>query len=188
MRAHDIDLVDLEGRVAAFLGVADSLSSKQAEDQLQPILRDLLVVDGYRLGPLRPAGYVTDFAAVSEGRFAEVTAGIEYKHYEPSRPVGRATLDQLIGAARQGRLNRLVVISRSEFTADAFASARLDFPVEVELLNLRELSGWVRRLIKARQPEGSRVANAIAAVARECARAVAENPMELDQLEWRDLE
>lgn len=186
--AHGVDLVGLERRVADFLVTADSLDAKQAEDQLQPILRDLFAVDGYRLGPLRPPGYVTDFAAVNEEYFAATTTGIEYKHYEPSRPVGRPILDQLLGAARQGDLDRLVVISRSGFTADASASARRDFPVDVELVTLPELLGWVHRLIRAGQPEGSRVARAVAAVAREFARAVAEDPAELDHLEWRDVE
>ena len=185
---EQVDLDALERRVTNFLRTADTLNAKQAEDQLEPILRDLLAVDGYRLGQLRPPGYVTDFAAVNKNRFAEATTGIEYKHYEPSRPVDRAILDRLIGAARQGDLDRLVVISRSGFTPDASVWAHRDFPVDVELVTLAELLGWVRRLIKARQPEGSRVAQAVAAVAREFARAVAENPGELDHLEWRDVE
>jgi restriction system protein len=186
--AHDVDLHILERRVATFVRSAGTLDAKEAERQIEPILRDLFAVDGYQLGPLRAPGYVTDFAAVNEERFAATTAGIEYKHYEPSRPVGRPVLDQLISAAREGELDRLVVISRSGFTPDASASVRRDFPVDVELIHLPELLGWVRRLISAAEPQGSRVARAVAAIAREFARAVAENPAELDQLEWRDVE
>jgi restriction system protein len=187
MSAYDIRATAAE--LDRFIADWDQLNAAEAEQRLLPILQQLLSIDGFGLiDSVRPESQATDYIAVGNREGRNVRVGVEYKHYAPTRPADTTAVDQVLALARRSQLEQVILISRSGFTAAALEAARRDYPIELQMLDVDGLRGWVVRLERALGGRQSRIVAAIEELSREAARAIASNPRELDHLEWRDLE
>lgn len=166
-----------------------SLSPRDAELLVLGTLVPLLREDGYvvRSTPTeRDAGidFVAERGASSEQ--AATSIGIEYKHY--GLPVGAVAVRDLLGAGMVSGFSRLLLITNSQFSAQARRVADRELPVALELIGLPDLRAWVSRVGLGVQAIQSRVVQAITDLSRRLAHFIADDPRSLWEIEWRDLE
>jgi restriction system protein len=178
--------ISLSSRVEEFVSHADEMTSDDAEAALLPVLRDLLLGDGVQLVErIRPTVAGIDY--VARLRDGGGTIGLEYKHHT-SRPVDTDQVRLLANAIAKRPLRRALLISRRGFTTAALSLAHDQYAPGLELLDFHTLRGWAARIERANSGQHSRVLAAIREFSRDLARHVAQNPRELKNLEWRDLE
>ncbi len=180
---------DLAVAVDAFVRDSADANAKDAEERFLPLLTDVMAGQGFDVVPrVRPHPNTTDYVGAARlGGPQRGRVGIEYKHYAGTRPVDARGIEQVVRLARNGDLDRALLVSKSGFSASAQQAAAETYPVRLELLSLDDF----RRLAVNGEPEpsaSSRIAALVRAVSEEMARIVARDPRALDHLEWRDLE
>jgi len=172
-----IDLVDSE------------TNPRRAEELLVDVLVPLLRADGYRVEHTGgPGDRGIDFLATSELPDTEPTRiGVQYKHL--GRPATVDVVQQVIGASIVADLDRMILLSRSGFSEAARGVLNRQLPTAVELIDLAFLRSWAARFGQGnRDPERGAAVIAITELSAALARIVARNPVELENIEWRDLE
>ena len=166
-------------------------SPMEAEPLLAAVLRPLLANEGFTtfesLKSSSNSG--VDFVAVKNQQKGGMpySLGIEYK-YSSRNPVSFQRIGSVLLDSILKPFNRLVLISNTGFTKGVIERVKQIEPVSIELLDFQDLENWVSRL--AEQPDGmpDRVRLLITTISHDFALLVAENPIALDSIEWRDLE
>jgi restriction system protein len=164
----------------------------EAERRLLDILTPLLEADGYYVEHTGGSGdNGIDFLAKkdpADDQSSSMTIGIQYKHYRPDRPVALDIVQQVIGISLLNNVDRMILLSRSGFSKSALYAAKRDLPTSVELIDLDALRAWVSRVERSLRDDYSKVIRAITDLSKLLARIIAQNPRELDHIEWRDME
>jgi len=173
----------------SWLKKEDGVASEQeAIQRLANVLRPLLKAEGFEISIYKGGDNGFDLLAMQQGQPTKPKIGIEYKHRGGGRPLAVEAVRQVIGMSARLPFERALLIGRFGFTTEALRMARDFTPTSIQLLDLEELAAWVARIEKGFSPNESRVQFLIRAIAHDFARAVADHPEELNQLEWRDLE
>ena len=81
-----------------------------------------------------------------------------------------------------------MIITNTRFTSNAIQVAQRELPLSIELINIDVLKSWVARIEACDSIDQLQVEQIIKVVSRRFARLIAENPRNLDKLEWRDIE
>jgi restriction system protein len=172
-----------------FFEESSMLDAAEAEQRFLPLLTALMAEQGFEMVQrVRPDPAATDYAGTATpGGKQEGRIGVEYKHYERDRPAGRRAVEQVVTLAQRANLSRVLLISRLGFTPEAVDLA-VQYPVAVELLAPDDLLALARSVDMAADEPEPQIAALIRRLSEEMAKVVAENPDELDHLEWRDLE
>ncbi len=159
----------------------------EAEQLLYNILPHLFQFDGYVTRPLEDVGI--DFVASKRTDNPDIppVVGIQVKHYRLARPVGLDVVDQLARYQKNSDIHQAVLLSRSGFTARAVTRAASQIP-PLQLWTYEDLHSWFTRIERSSREDHSTVIRAITELSKEFAAYVAENPRELDNLAWLDME
>lgn len=162
----------------------------EAENRLFDILRPLLETEGYNIEYRHgPGDDGIDFLAEKlDGANSNLPTkiGIQYKHYRS--PVGASVVQQIIGISLLNNLDRMILLSRSGFSQQAWVIAKRDLPTAIELIDLNALRAWITRIERSVKKNYSKVIQAITDLSRFLAKIIANNPQELINMEWRDIE
>ena len=170
---------------------SNSSFGHDSEFKLLEILTPLLETEGYTVMPVDSAqshDMGIDFLATRPTDLNPElpnNIGIEYKH--TVQPIGASAVQRLLGVSVINSLDRLILLSRSGFTKQAWDITKHSFPTAIELLDLDSLKGWILRLERS-SDDYSSVVQAIKELSKQFARIIARNPEELMQMEWRDME
>ena len=167
------------------------LKYRDVEHLLMKVLQPLLVEDGYEVQRATSSAYEgIDFWAnlpPSEQHQGQ-TLGIEFKYYQSGSAIGVNQVRQLIGAAMQHQLDRVILLSNTRFSKAARDLARHRMPFEIELVDFDSLQAWTARLAVDQEGLSAEIKTILRIVSCKFARLIAENPHVLDELEWRDVE
>ncbi|KJG55075.1 endonuclease [Photobacterium kishitanii] len=163
------------------------LSPQDAEKTVSKILIPLLSDDGYEVSqtPLYRDSGVDFLANKHDGAIQEKLA-IEYKHYRS--PVSANVIQRLIGASVVHNFDRLMLVTNSRFTRSALEIANSNLPVKLELIDLDSLKAWVQRAEKTENYDFKLVNILRSSLSDRLAKAIAQNPRYLMDIEWRELE
>ena len=158
---------------------------------MMEILVPLLCEDGYtttKIFEARHAGF--DFIAEKPANqfSGSCSIGIEQKHYHRDSSVGVDVVTQVLNSATPLGIDRVILVVNTQFTQAACELARREAPVRVELLDINALKAWASRIEENSEVNWSEVELILQDVSRAFARLVAKDPVNLDRLEWRDLE
>lgn len=157
------------------------MSPHEAELTLFNILVPLLNSEGYSLkksDARRDDGI--DFTAFK----GEKTIGIQYKHYKSS--IGSNLVRGLIWTAVISELDKVILLTSSNFSKSAYQTAAQIDPIALELMDINSLKNWTAK-IEANYDE-SEVTEVLNVFTRKIIELISKNPKTLDELEWRDME
>lgn len=183
LRAH---LAEVEQR-----GDPATFPADTAAQLVFPLATELLEYEGYVVGPADSLGLVNAIATLPPtSTRQQVRVGLIYAHYGTDGRRGPNWIRQLTMAVKSGAIDRGMLVTNGQIVLDPEIAN--DFPVEIGVLDwagLRAAVGRVRET-DAGPPSSSlsHVKQAVVEFNRRVAEAVAENPAELDDVEWRDLE
>jgi HJR/Mrr/RecB family endonuclease len=167
----------------------DVLDPKGIENNLGIVLEELLSKEGYQITQTNPHERLgVDF--VAERSQPKATSnpriGIEVKCHKMRIQLN--TVRDLIGSATLGNFDRVVLVSNSEFSRAALAVAERQLPFQLELIGLHQLENWARSISRQETPADQAVQIAIRDLSKKLALFVAQNPIALRSMEWRDVE
>lgn len=168
-------------------------SFQDLERILAGVLRPLLQTEGFELSREGDAGardYGLDFRGTrgdaKAGTLEQV--GIEAKFYRKTRTVPLQQVHALIGAALSQNIDRVILVSNREFSAQARESVARSLPISIELQTLQDLRNWLERLREDEPSTEVEVRMILRALSEQLARLIARDPGTLAHLEWRDVE
>ena len=158
-----------------------------ARDLSRRVLQPLLAEDGYHISY---AGRHSDLLATRQpsDKHEGQTIAITFKFWESDRPIGVETVHSIVDAALSGKYNRAILLSNLRFSKQVRLSVQRDLPLAIELLDLDALRAWVDRLYVDQETIGAEVRMILRAVSSKFISMIAENPLVLRELEWRDIE
>lgn len=163
------------------------LSYQDAELTLERILVPLLNSDGYEVSRSSiNSDRGVDFLANKDDGVIQEKLAIEYKHYRS--PVGVHIIQRLIDVGLFHNFDRLMLVTNSRFTRSALEIASSNLPVKLELIDLDSLKAWVNRVIKTEGYNFELVNILRSSLSDSLAKAIAQNPQYLMDIEWRELE
>lgn len=167
-----------------------SLRPEVAEGKIFEILKPLLVSDGYTLEYVSDGDKGIDYIAKKKvsPNIPTLTTGIEYKYSGKDHHVSRDSVERLLKKALIREMDRILLLSVNGFSNAARAIVTKGVPTNIELLDLNLLRIWAYRLERNLEKKDSPVVQGIILLSKNFARIVANNPKELDNLEWRDME
>jgi restriction endonuclease Mrr len=184
---RELDLHELTQKIDNLEQEAIALD---AELKLLDILRPLLEAEGYHVEHTGgPDDMGIDFLAKRSNQAVldlPLAIGIQYKHQR--HPVGANVVQQIIGVSLTNNIDQMILLSKSGFSQSAWEMAKRDLPTAIELVDLQTLRAWVKRLERKIKGDYSKVVKAITHLSKQLARIIAENPGELANMEWRDME
>jgi restriction system protein len=164
--------------------------AQEAELKLLGVLTPLLESEGYMVEHTGGPGDIgIDFLAKkTENAETDLPAvmGIQYKHY--SSLVGANVIQQIIGVSLLNNLDRMILLSKSGFSKQAWEIAKRDLPTAIELVDLTTLRAWVARVERSLRSDYSQIIKAITDLSKHLAKIIANKPSELANMEWRDIE
>lgn len=163
------------------------LSPSDAETTVSKILFSLLRDDGYEVTqtPSNSDSGVDFLANRHDGAIKEKLA-IEYKHYRS--PVSANVVQRLIGASFVHNFDRVMLVTNSRFMRSALEIANSNLPVKLELIDLDSLKAWVQRAERTEDYDFDLVNILRSSLSDSLAKAIAQNPRYLMDIEWRELE
>ena len=180
--------MSLAKRAKAFVDRSSTLDAKEAEEELLPILTDLLKVDGFELvQSVRPDPRALDYMAIREVDGANERIGIEYKHYS-NRKVSDSGLSQILSALRSEELERVIILSRSGYDTSFSKQLSNHDSAEVTAFDYSSFLEWTQRAETLVEKNRNKIELLVVDFSRRLAEFVAENEAYLDQIEWRDIE
>lgn len=183
----DFDQGEILRRLEMVEAEADA---QRAEIRLLDVLVPVLEAEGYAVRHTGgPGDQGIDFLATCSDpkRGLPSRLGIQYKHTR--RPIGTDTVERVVGASITSDLDRMLLLSLSGFSDTARRVLERALPTAVELIDLDSLRRWIKRLgTQGSELLRSEALIAIAELSATLARIIARNPIELDYIEWRDLE
>lgn len=170
--------------------LAHSSTESRSQSLLSKVLFPLLGAEGYETQDTGGASdYGVDFFATRspDPEFGSEKLGITHKHFFYGQPdaelVERARL-----AAAYGRYNRMLLIANRPLTEVAKDIARREGPTTFEVLDLNGLRAWVGRLDVEKDIDKLEIKQIFKAINTRFAKMIADNPRNLEELEWRDVE
>ncbi|MEK6260883.1 MAG: restriction endonuclease [Planctomycetota bacterium] len=181
------------------LRVADSLENPvdqnpiKIEESLEYILEALMSRAGYgfreRESDMPPFDDVLDFygyrAATNDSQAESI--GFMFKRF--STPVDLKEAEALIAESSRVGCHRCVFISPSGFTGHALSRSTSISPDKLELFDIPRLKNWILESHDLPQADyASRMSAITSRFAHEAALLIAESPVALDSVEWRQLE
>jgi HJR/Mrr/RecB family endonuclease len=177
--------------IALLESLPSSKIDREPERLMMEILVPLLCEDGYtttKIFEARHAGF--DFIAEKPANqfSGSCSIGIEQKHYHRDSSVGVDVVTQVLNSATPLGIDRVILVVNTQFTQAACELARREAPVRVELLDINALKAWASRIEENSEVNWSEVELILQDVSRAFAHLVAKDPVNLDRLEWRDLE
>ena len=181
---------DLAGLSKEIDGLEQETAAPNAESRLFDILQPLLEMEGYEIEYRHGAGdQGIDFMAERRDDASPdlpAKMGIQYKHNRA--PIGTNVIQQMIGVSILNNLDRMILLSKSGFSKEAWSIAKRDLPTAIELVDLNTLRAWIARIERSVKNDYSKVVQAITDLSRLLAKIIAHNPQELINMEWRDME
>lgn len=162
----------------------------EAENRLFDILQPLLEAEGYDIefkhGP--GDGGIDFLAQKLSGENVDLPTkiGIQYKHHHS--PIGANIVREIIGVSLLNNLDHMILLSRSGFSQQAWDIAKRDLPTAIELVDLNALRAWIARIERSAKNNYSKVVQAITDLSKLLAKVIANDPQELINMEWRDME
>lgn len=169
------DITDFEEKKSIYTPI-------EAENALIIILKPLLNFQGYEIlhNDQRRDYNGVDFVGIRGNE----KLGIEFKHYKSL--VGSKEVRSLIGSAIISSFDKVILLSSSSFTKNAFEIAEQIDPIAIELMDIKSLKNWVSK-VEANYDE-SEVIKIITTASKKIIELISKNPRTLDEIEWRDLE
>lgn len=159
----------------------NGLTPAEAEKILINILKPLLKIDGFDLYPVSAKSNVgIDFVATKQNE----SIGIQYKHYR--NIVTADVVRALIGAAVYNQFDRVVLLTSSNFSTQAYHMASQIAPISIELIDINSLKKWTSK-IEANYDD-SAVFKVVKTFIEDLIALLIKNTRALDKIEWRDLE
>lgn len=166
------------------------IAAPEAENRLFDILQPLLEAEGYNIEFKHGSGDGgIDFLAqkLSEENIdLPAKIGIQYKHQRSL--VGASVVREIIGVSLLNNLDRMILLSKSGFSQQAWDIAKRDLPTAIELIDLNALRAWIARIERSAKNNYSKVVQAITDLSKFLAKVIANDPQELINMEWRDME
>jgi HJR/Mrr/RecB family endonuclease len=156
--------------------------------ELEKIVWRILKAAGYATSeacaPGRPdCGYDLEFSATLDGAPERVAVEVKGGPY-----VSGQTFYQVDRVRMREGFDRILLVTSGKFSQLARDRAFERRGGKVDLLEPDDLANWLRRHAIATTERGKRVVTLIRACMRELALRIAEEPGELQDVEWRDLE
>jgi restriction endonuclease Mrr len=121
----------------------------------------------------------TDFNGVHQ------TIGVEVKARK--QPAGFATVDKALNLKATRHFDRVMVISRSGFSANALQHANTVGLGQIDLFSPADLRIWLSKQIQPKEVE-SEYNRIVRGAMRDLALLIAKYPETLANIEWRELE
>jgi len=182
-----LNLANLSNRINE---LEQETGALEAESKLLGILEPLLEAEGYDIEFKHgPGDGGIDFLAqkVDEANPDLPTKiGIQYKHHRSL--VGANVVQQIIGISLLNNFDRMILLSKSGFSQQAWDIAKRDLPTAIELIDLNAMRAWIARIERNAKKDYSKVIQAITDLSKSLAKIIANNPEELMNMEWRDIE
>lgn len=169
------------------------VSVQEAESHIVKLLSNILTplfqFDGYATRDLTREDSLIDFVASKRSHDPDIppVIGIRYKHYGKNHRIGVSEVDKAGQYRERSDLHRIVILSNRGFTKAAAESAERQIP-PIFLWNFSDLRAWVSRIERDYKEDHSLVIRAIVDVSKLLAKIIAENPSEINYMEWRDME
>jgi restriction system protein len=104
-----------------------------------------------------------------------------------SRPAGVESVEQAFRLKTNGPFDRAMIVSRLGFSPDALQHADTVGLGQIDLFGPEHLRNWLSKQVEP-QDTNSICENIIRRAMRDLAKAVAQHPEILSDIEWRDLE
>jgi len=182
---------DITRRIERLEATPSKMEPREAETLLMEILSPLLAEDGYTVTRTRKrpdSGF--DFVAkrAPTDHYQSNTIGIQQKHRSNPRPVQLHDFGGFLFRATGLGLDRVMIVSNIRFSRGAREAARRFSPVQVELMDIDSLKAWVERIEIDISIDRLEIEQILRTVSRRFAQLIAEDPHNLDKLEWRDME
>ncbi|TRD14537.1 restriction endonuclease [Palleronia caenipelagi] len=102
------------------------------ESKIATALMPLFATEGFEFERTRSYGDKGHDFVASRGNGE--TVAVVNKHFNRHRRISVSSVHQVIGSAQACGFNRAVIVSNSEFSAQALETARRELPLQVELL------------------------------------------------------
>jgi len=185
------DRNELLDKIDYLTSESTELSPLEAEDVYTNVLLPLLVEDGYEVSETARLAYGGLDLVVTRSSTETLTSqklGIEFKYYQSGHAVGADNVRQLVGAALFNQVDRAILLVNTRFTKAALETAKHDFPLQLELIDLDALRAWISRLQVDDENFIGEVQQILKIVSQQFAMLIAKQPNILEELEWRDLE
>jgi hypothetical protein len=164
----------------------------ETEDELLPVEAEKLVADILRAcghtvieQGFADSGQGVDcfFDADVDGRRQRIAVEVKFLRY----PAREQSVEQAFNLHRSGHFDRAMVIARSGFSPAAIRLAETTALGQIDLFAPSDLRNWIAQFRQTREKE-PRGAAIIRRAMEDLAKLIAEDPSELPQTEWRDLE
>ncbi len=104
------------------------------------------------------------------------------------RPVEEDAVLQALHLQDSGQFNRMIVISRKGFTTGARDRAMAEGLGKIDLFGPGDLANWLSRYTEKEISAPNKATAIVRGAMRGLARLIAEDPRELANVEWRQLE
>lgn len=182
--------LNLENLTKQINELEQETKAADTENRLLNVLQPLLEAEGYSIvlthGP--GDGGIDFLAQKLDGENLDLPTkiGIQYKHHRS--PIGISIVREIIGVSLLNNLDRIILLSKSGFSPQAWSIAHRDLPTAIELMDLNALRAWIARVERSVKNDCSMVIQAITNLSKFLAKVIANNPQELKNMEWRDLE
>lgn len=111
--------------------------------------------------------------------------GVEVK--AGAKPTDAASVSRAFELKSNGPYDRVMIVSRKGFSAEAVRLADTVALGQVDLLGQKELNNWLSKQIEPEESDRT-YAGIVRGAMRKLVRLIAEQPEILAQVEWRDLE
>lgn len=181
---------DIRKKLRALESYDSTPSHREAEGLLLDILGPLLQEEGYQLsrtGERRNGGL--DFIA-SRGMTSdheETSIAIEYKHRKKSS-VSVEVIRKILGHYFMQGFTRAMVVSNTRFTKKAWEAVHRSMPIEIELIDIDSLKAWWARIDIDASIDRQEIQAILKTMSWRFAQLVAEDPDNLQKIEWRQVE
>lgn len=163
-----------------------SLNDIRAKEKYMEVLSQLLSEEGYKFSNTQKSDSVVD--AVAYIPSAAHNVKIQFRYYEPERPISISTLREVVSDASRQNFYRLLLVSNTRFTQNVREQIAHELPLAIELIDLDSLRAWAARLGAYQDDIGTEVRIIMQNVSRQLVEIIVKNPAALDEIEWRDLE
>lgn len=176
------DIQSLESQASAF-------NARGMANALQDILFDLLTEEQYTINILDtdPATSDLPFDAIGKSETGD-SIGVGFRIVVSDRPIGQYDALRLPWQVTAGIYSKVCIATNSHFSKECYDSIA-NAPFAIELLDLRFLKDWAKRLrYEALTQAKKEYVEITKALTNLFVARIVANPLFLSQLEWREVE